>query len=60
MGSEKNRYSQLIEAIFKQYYENGRQEIQFERTELVAQAKALNLKLPKNLGDVLYSVEKIT
>jgi len=55
MGSEKNRYSQLIEAIFKQYYENGRQEIQFERTELVAQAKALNLKLPKNLGDVLYS-----
>ncbi len=50
-----NRYSRLIEAIFNQYYENGKTEIQFKRTELVIQAKALNIKLPKNLGDVLYS-----
>ncbi|MCP3930943.1 MAG: endonuclease [Bacteroidetes bacterium] len=55
MGTRKNRYSQLIEAIFNQYYENGKEAIQFERTDLVTQAKALNIKLPKNLGDVLYS-----
>jgi len=55
MGTGKNRYSQLIEAIFNQYYENGKEAIQFERTDLVTQAKALNIKLPKNLGDILYS-----
>ncbi len=35
MGTRKNRYSQLIEAIFNQYYENGKEAIQFERTDLV-------------------------
>lgn len=38
MDAGKNRYSQLIEAIFQQYYETGTEEIQFERTELSTEA----------------------
>lgn len=42
-----NRYSRLIEGIFNQYYEKGKAEIQFERTDLVLQAKALNINYHK-------------
>lgn len=57
MPKEKtiNRYSQLIEAIFKSRYSQGVKEITFERSELNATAERLGIILPKNLGDVLYS-----
>ena len=51
----KNRYSQLIEDIFRQHYRQGATEIQFDRTELAQAAKRLKMKLPKNLGDILYT-----
>jgi hypothetical protein len=55
METGKSRYSQLIGAIFNKYYEDGKDEIGFKRADIVTQAEALNIKLPKNLGDVLYS-----
>jgi len=55
MAEAKNRYSQIIEAIFLKYFQRGSKEILFERSDLVAAAKKLRVKLPKNLGDVLYS-----
>ncbi|HTE25416.1 hypothetical protein [Flavitalea sp.] len=55
MKKTANTYSQLIEAIFFDYYKKGITEIPFEREELVAKANHLEIKLPKNLGDVLYS-----
>jgi len=50
-----NRYAQIIEAIFMNSYKQGVDEICFTRNEIEATAAALEIKLPKNLGDILYS-----
>jgi len=52
----ENRYLALIETIFFDHYSKGATEIEFERNELVRTAKRLRIALPKNLGDVIYSV----
>ena len=52
---EPNRYGQIIERIFLARYQEGMREIAFEREDLVAVAEELQIKLPKNLGDVIYS-----
>ena len=52
---ESNRYGQIIERIFLARYQEGTHEIIFEREDLVAVAEELQIKLPKNLGDVIYS-----
>lgn len=51
-----NRYNQLIEKVFFDRYSQGETEIPFERTDLKDAASALNIALPDNLGDVLYSI----
>jgi hypothetical protein len=51
-----SRYQQLIERIFFNHYEEGATVVAFNRDELVACAKELGIELPKNLGDVIYSV----
>jgi len=51
----KNRYSQLIEKVFEKYYVKGASEVPFKREDLIATAKELGIRLPKNLGDVIYS-----
>ncbi len=53
--SKLNRYSQIIEAIFLKSYQKGKTEILFTRDEIIASASLLNIELPKNLGDILYS-----
>ncbi len=50
-----NRYSRLLEAIFEKRYREGASEIAFERAEINQVAEELGIRLPKNLGDVLYS-----
>jgi len=55
MAQTKNRYSQIVELIFFKGYQEGVQEIPFERSELVEAANELGIKLPKNLGDIVYS-----
>ena len=55
MANGSNRYAKLIEDIFEQYYREGVQEVAFERDDLVKTAEKLGIKLPKNLGDVVYS-----
>jgi hypothetical protein len=52
----ENRYLALIEKVFFDHYKKGGKEVCFERDELVSAAKQLRIKLPKNLGDVVYSV----
>jgi len=52
--STKNRYSQLIEKIFEKYYVKGASEVPFKREDLIETAKELGIRLPKNLGDVIY------
>jgi hypothetical protein len=56
MKSHKtNRYSQLIEDIFFQNYKDGDTKVSFQRADFEITAKKLNIKLPKNLGEVIYS-----
>ena len=50
-----NRYSAIIEDIFFSKYKAGMREVSFEREEIETCAKRLKVKLPKNLGDLIYS-----
>jgi hypothetical protein len=51
----QNRYQALIEIIFFNYHREGLREFEFAREEIETTALAQNIKLPKNLGDMLYS-----
>lgn len=50
-----NRYSQIIERIFLEKYKDGMTELTFSREDIIRIAKKIGMKLPKNLGDVIYS-----
>jgi len=52
---KKNRYSLIIEDIFFNSYSLETKEIPFSRENIEETATKLNIKLPKNLGDLLYS-----
>ncbi len=56
MAKSNNRYQQLIEKVFFDQYKSNNDEINFEREDLEYAAKALDIKLPKNLGDVIYAI----
>lgn len=55
MARSPNRYGALIEKIFFDRYSDGATELEFARTDIEDAAEVLDIKLPKNLGDVLYS-----
>jgi hypothetical protein len=50
-----NRYAAIIERIFKSRFKPGLTELEFEREEMVSVARQLQISLPKNLGDLVYS-----
>jgi hypothetical protein len=50
-----NRYSQLIEKLFFDHYIEGSIEVIVSREEFAHTATSLNISLPKNLGDIIYS-----
>ena len=50
-----NRYTQIIERIFLEKYKDGMTELTFSREDIVRVAKKIGVKLPKNLGDLIYS-----
>lgn len=50
-----NRYVQIIEQIFQRRYRPGMRELIFDREEMVQVAADLGIRLPKNLGDLLYT-----
>src|SRR5207253_5124268 len=50
-----NRYSAIIEKLFFAKYEKEMREIPFQRQEMETFAAKLKVKLPKNLGDLVYS-----
>jgi hypothetical protein len=54
-SAKRNRYVQIIESVFHDHYEEGTREIRFARHDLEAYAERLRIKLPKNLGDILYT-----
>ncbi len=52
---ELNRYSQIIEDIFLSRFKPGKTKVPFERKDMVETAKRLNIDIPKNIGDIIYS-----
>lgn len=50
-----NRYQALIADIFFHFHKKGLTVIPFSRVELIATAEKLEIVLPKNPGDILYS-----
>jgi len=50
-----NRYERIIEKIFSARYSKGSDEVRFAREDIITTANDLGIKLPKNLGDVVYS-----
>lgn len=50
-----SRYDRIIERIFFSHYRQGAREVPFERDEIETVARELGTKLPKNLGDVIYT-----
>ncbi|MGO9019230.1 MAG: endonuclease [Syntrophobacteraceae bacterium] len=51
----RNRYEQIIERLFFDHYKEGAEEVAFDREEIVSIARQLEINLPKNLGDIIYS-----
>lgn len=52
---KQNRYQRLIADIFANGHRKGKTVIAFSREQLVETATRLDIKVPKNLGDILYS-----
>jgi hypothetical protein len=52
---ERNRYEVLILTIFRNHYQKGNSEFLFDRSEMETVAADLGIRLPKNLGDLIYS-----
>lgn len=50
-----NRYSAIIAKVFKNHYDNRGESFEFTRDELEGIATGLGIKLPKNVGDLIYS-----
>lgn len=50
-----NRYTRIVTRIFETRFQPGATEVPFSREDIVEAARELGIKLPKNLGDVLYS-----
>ena len=50
-----NRYSRIIEDVFFEHYVSGDSVVPFVRDDIVRSAGRLDIPLPKNLGDVVYS-----
>jgi hypothetical protein len=58
--AQLNRYKSLVEEIFFGQsfgdFKPGKTVIEFEREDIERAANRLDIKLPKNLGDVVYSI----
>lgn len=52
----RNRYQSIIEKIFFANYSEGMWSVPFARQEIEVAARDLGVELPRNLGDVVYSI----
>jgi len=51
----QNRYQKIIEAIFFAHHTAGTESFEFEREEIERHAAELGIRLPKNIGDIIYT-----
>ena len=54
MGA-RSRYVQIIEKIFLDKHQPGRDFLDFERDQIPVAATSLGVDPPRNLGDVIYT-----
>lgn len=54
--SNANTYGRIITFLFERRYKRGLKRVAFSREEIADAARDLKLPVPKNLGDVIYSV----
>jgi hypothetical protein len=54
-GKKSGRYVGILVKIFKDHYKPGTTVFDFARGEIESAADELRIKLPKNLGDLIYS-----
>lgn len=54
-GERAAAYSRIIETIFLRHFKKNIKRVDFDRQEIASIARELNVPVPKNLGDVLYS-----
>lgn len=52
---EINRYTRIIERIFASRHQTGANQVDFARDEIETVAAELGIRLPRNLGDLIYS-----
>ena len=50
-----NRYAAIIARVFENHYGNKGESFEFTRDEFESIATGLGIKLPKNVGDLIYS-----
>jgi hypothetical protein len=50
-----NRYIAIVEDIFRSKFKSGMTSVDFDRNEIVSAAEKLGIKLPANLGDLIYT-----
>lgn len=48
-------YADIVERLFFKGWRAGLDEVRFHRSDIESEAAALGVKLPKNLGDLVYS-----
>jgi hypothetical protein len=53
--TSQNIYETIIERIFLSKFKAGMQQVDFQREDIVKFADELNIEVPKNLGDLVYS-----
>ncbi|MCS1409064.1 MAG: hypothetical protein M2R45_02243 [Verrucomicrobia subdivision 3 bacterium] len=53
---ERSAAQRIVARIFADRFRPGMKEVAFHRNDLITTAKALGLKRPKNLGDIIYSL----
>lgn len=56
MTTGGNAYAKIIEEIFNSKYRLGDTSVPFERREIEQTAQRLNVNVPRNLGDLVYSI----
>ena len=54
-ASKGTMYAAIVERLFTQGWRAGLDEVRFHRNDIETEAAALGVKLPKNLGDLVYS-----
>ena len=59
-GLVPNRYQAIIELIFGKHHQPGLMAFEFSRDDIVGAAQSLAVALPKNIGDIVYSVRDRT